>query len=163
MLSKRFLCNLHILVNKMKIDFLIFTRNFLYFIEIFYFFSRYDPAYLDDSYHLWRINLWVKQHFYFTPANSLEEISWIEDARELNNQKSFNGVWRRFLTTDVIQIVILILNVLYESTPTVAVESCAFSQQTYVINSGGTIKNIYLRFPFTCFWLFLIYLKTLCD
>jgi len=48
LLSKRFLCNLPL--NKLKIDFLIFTRNFLCFTEIFYFFSRYDPAYLGDSY-----------------------------------------------------------------------------------------------------------------
>lgn len=54
LLSKRFLRNLRL--NKLKIDLLIFIRKFLYFTEIFYFFSRYDPAYLDDSY-LRRINL----------------------------------------------------------------------------------------------------------
>jgi hypothetical protein len=48
LLSKRSLCNL--LTNKLKIDLLIFTRNFLCFTEVFYFFSRYDPAYLNDSY-----------------------------------------------------------------------------------------------------------------
>ena len=54
LLSKRFLYNLHI--NKLKIDLLIFTGNFLPFTKVFYFFSRYDPAYLDDSY-LWCISL----------------------------------------------------------------------------------------------------------
>jgi hypothetical protein len=48
LLRKRFLRNLRI--NKLKIDLLIFTRKFLYFTEVFYFFSRYDSAYLDDSY-----------------------------------------------------------------------------------------------------------------
>jgi hypothetical protein len=48
LLSKRFLCNRRI--NKLKIDLLIFTGNFLCFTEVFYFCSRYDPAHLDGSY-----------------------------------------------------------------------------------------------------------------
>ena len=55
---------------KTEIRLVKFYSKFLCFTDVSYFFSRYDPAYLDDSY-LWRINLWVKQHFYFTPANSL--------------------------------------------------------------------------------------------